>query len=76
MATIQGTLQIIGNQSFLQPSGAQLVMRNTPPGGGFDERAAAATVVLTHIGPNGSMVSVTGDIDPLDDTVFLVDSAF
>jgi hypothetical protein len=77
MTTIQGTLQLIGNLSFLQPTGVQLVMRNTPPGGDFNQRAAAATAFLTQgIGAgNGTAVSVTGDPDPLDATVFLMDSA-
>jgi hypothetical protein len=77
MTTIQGTLQIVANMSFLQPSGVQLVMRNTPPGGIFTQRAAAATAILTQsVGAsNGSLISVTGDPDPHDVTVFLMDSA-
>jgi hypothetical protein len=77
MATIQGRLQIINNLSFLQPSGVMLVMRNTPPGGTFSQREAAATSILTQsVGAGtGSLISVTGDPDPLDATVFLMDSA-
>jgi hypothetical protein len=77
MTTIQGTLQIVTNLSFLQPSGVQLVMRDTPPGGIFAQRAAAATALLKQsVGAsNGSMISVTGDPDPQDPTVFLMDSA-
>jgi len=77
MPTIQGTLQIVANLSFLQPSGVQLVMRDAPPGGSFTQRAAAATAMLTQsVGAsNGSTISVTGDPDPRDATVFLMDSA-
>jgi hypothetical protein len=77
MTTIQGTLQLIGNLSFLQPTGVQLVMRNTPPGGDSNQRAAAATAFLTQgIGAgNGTAISVTGDLDPLDAAIFLMDSA-
>jgi hypothetical protein len=77
MMSIQGILQLVGNLSFLQPTGVQLIMRNTPPGGSFNQRAAAATAFLTQgIGAgNGSAISVTGDPDPLDPTVFLMDSA-
>jgi hypothetical protein len=77
MTTIQGKLQIVTSLSFLQPSGVQLVMRDTPSGGTFTQRAAAATAVLTQgVGAaNGSMISVTGDPDPQDATIFLMDSA-
>lgn len=77
MTTIQGKLQLIGNLSFIQPAGCRLIMRDTPPGGNFNQRAAAATALLTQrIGAaNGSSVSVTGDPDPVDMDVFLVDSA-
>lgn len=52
-------------------------MRDTPPGGIFTQRAAAATAILTQsVGAsNGSLISVTGDPDPQDATVFLMDSA-
>ena len=52
-------------------------MRDTPSGGTFTQRAAAATAVLTQgVGAgNGSMISVTGDPDPQDATIFLMDSA-
>lgn len=79
METVEGTLEIVANQSFLNPSGGgagiQLVMRNTPPGGSFGQRSAAATAYLTEVvdAGDGDSISVTGD--PLNLRVFLVDSA-
>lgn len=75
--TIQGKLQLVSNLSFLQPTGVQLVMRNTPPGGSFNQRAAAATALLTQgIGAtNDSIISVTGDPDPLNARIFIMDFA-
>jgi hypothetical protein len=72
MTTIQGKLEIVNNLSFLNPTGVQLVMRNTPPGGSFDQRAAAATAFLTEVAGarDGDSISVTGD--PQDPMVFLV----
>jgi len=73
METKKGTLEIVGGLSFLKPSGIQLVMRNTPPGGTFNQRAAAAKPFFAVIGAgNGSSISVTGDTSG---EVFLIDSA-
>lgn len=79
METRQGILEIVANQSFLKQSGGgteiQLVMRNTPPGGDFAHRSAAATAYLTEVvgAVSGDGVAVTGDIQ--GEGLFLVDSA-
>jgi hypothetical protein len=75
--TIQGQLEIVANLSFLKPGGVRLVMRNTPPGGSFEKRSYAATAYLTEVvhAHDGSHICVTGDPDPANNKVFLVDSA-
>jgi hypothetical protein len=50
-------------------------MRNTPPGGSFEERSAAATAFLTETVEASDGDSITVNGDPLDQGVFLVDSA-
>jgi|HubBroStandDraft_6_1064221.scaffolds.fasta_scaffold1394462_1 hypothetical protein len=75
METIQGILSILAGESFLNPSGVKLVMRNTPPGGSEKQRAAAATDFLTRVlgASSGNDVSASGDSQ--DPTVFLMDNA-
>jgi hypothetical protein len=69
-----GDLQIAGGLSFLNPEHTQLVMRNLPVGGTFDQRAAAATAFLTGTvhANDGDAITVTG---APDGATFLVDSA-
>lgn len=81
MAKIDGKLEIVANDSYLKPDGGgakvQLVMRNTPPGGDFAKRSAAATSYLTKVvrAGDGDSITANGDGDPQDKSVFLLDSA-
>ena len=79
MPTIAGKFELVASLSFLDPGAGgrqvQLVMRNTPPGGDFGERSAAATAYLTEVvgASDGDSITVTGDA--VNRRVFLVDSA-
>jgi hypothetical protein len=66
METREGKLEIVGGLSFLNPSRVQLVMRDTPAGGTFDQRAAGATAFLVEVvkANDGDQISVTGSPKP------------
>jgi len=81
MASMNGALEIVSGESFLQRDGEgeelQLVMRDTPPGGTFEQRSAAATAFLTEVVKvgDGDPITVSGNVDPQNSSVFLMDSA-